>query len=364
MAKKSVLYDLIKATGNEYATVAEQGIVAGDITGYIDTGSYSFNALLSGSLFKGLAKNKILGLAGEESTGKTFYALGIAKNFQSLDPENDVIDFITESDFGKATLEGRQIDTNRFGVMPVETVEEFRTQCMKIVDHLAELGTVPKLMMILDSLGNLSTLKEIEDIRKGTNKRDMTKQQLIRGAFRALTLKLGKLQIPMIVNNHTYEVVGAYVPTKEMSGGGGLKFAASQIVFLSKKQHKETVDKVDARVGTIITAKLDKSRTTREGLKVETLLRFDRGLDRYFGLIDIAEQAGVIKKISTKYEFPDGTKAFETSIEKNPEKYFTMDVLKAIDTYTQANWVYGSGEAPVVADDDDEEEEINVNTAS
>lgn len=225
MAKKSFLNDLLKVTGNPYATVAEMGIIAGDITGYIDTGSYALNCLLSGSPFRGLAKNKILGLAGEQSTGKTFYSLAIAKNFQTLEPDGDVIDFTTESDFGKDNLIRREIDLSRFAVVPVETVEEFRTQCMKMVERMAEETQSPKALFILDSLGNLSTLKEIKDIVEGTNKRDMTKQQLLRGAFRALTLKMGKLQLPMIVLNHTYEIVGAYVPTKEMCLVGNSKVA-------------------------------------------------------------------------------------------------------------------------------------------
>lgn len=130
------------------------------------------------------------------------------------------------------------------------------------------------------------------------------------------------------------------------SGGGGLKYAASQIVFLSKKKGKEKEAGVEEHIGSVITAKLDKSRLTREGLKVETLLRFDRGLDRYYGLLPIAEEAGVVKKVSTKYEFPNGTKEFESVIKKNPEKYFTQDVLEAIDAYTQKHWVFGNGELP------------------
>jgi RecA/RadA recombinase len=356
MARKSFLTDLAKVTGNQYATVAEMGIIAGDITGYIDTGSYSLNCLLSGSPFRGLAKNKILGLAGEESTGKTFYSLAIAKNFQALETDGDVIDFTTESDFGKDGLKSKGIDVERFGVVPVETVEEFRTQCMKLVEKIAEETTTPKALFILDSLGNLSTVKEIKDILDGTNKRDMTKQQLLRGAFRALTLKLGKLQIPMIVLNHTYEVVGAYIPTKEMSGGGGLKYAASQIVFLSKKKGKEKVEGVDEHIGAIITAKLDKSRLTREGLKVETLLRFDRGLDRYYGMLSIAEEAGVVKKLATKYEFPDGRKEFESVINKDGSKWFTDDILKQIEAYTLKHWVLGGAELAELGEETDSDE--------
>jgi RecA/RadA recombinase len=356
MAKKNFLQDLLKSTGNEYATVAEQGIIAGDISGYIDTGSLSLNCLLGGSPFRGLAKNKILGLAGEESTGKTFYSLAIAKNFQDAEPEGNVIDFTTESDFGKDTLLSRKIDVSRFGVVPVETVEEFRSACMVMIEQIKEISDAPKCLFIVDSLGNLSTVKEIKDIVEGTNKRDMTKQQLLRGAFRALTLKLGKLQIPMIVLNHTYEVVGAYVPTKEMSGGGGLKFAASQICFLSKKKGKEKIDKVDQHIGSIITVKLDKSRLTREGLKVDTLLRFDSGLDRYYGLLDIAEEAGIFKKLSTQYELPDGSKHYESVIEKDGARYFTPDILQRIEEYTLKHWVLGGNELQALLAQDAVEE--------
>jgi RecA/RadA recombinase len=358
MAKKSFLQDLIKATGNEYATVAEQGIIAGDITGYIDTGSYALNCLLSGSPFRGMPNNKILGLAGEESTGKTFYALAIAKNFQNANPEGNVLDFATESDFGKKTLEARTIDTSRFGVVPVETVEEFRTQCMIIVEKIKEAGLdVSKTMMIVDSLGNMSSMKEIADIVKGDNKRDMTRNQLIRGAFRALTLKLGKLQIPMIVVNHTYQVIGAYVPTKEMSGGGGLKYAASQICFLSKKRGWEGSGEKKEHVGTVITVKLDKSRLTREDLKVETLLRFDTGLDRYYGLLDIAAEAGIVKKLANKYEFPDGRKEFESVIERDGSKWFTDDILKQIETYTLSHWLLAREEVETLLRKDKEEDD-------
>ncbi len=355
MVKKNFLNELLKTTGNEFATIADMGIVAGDITGFIDTGSYALNCLFGGSPFRGLAKNKILGLAGEESTGKTFYSLAIAKNFLDAEPDGFVADFTTESDFGKESIERRGIDSSRFIVVPVETVEQFRTQCMNMIEKLSAEADRPNGLFILDSLGNLSTIKEIEDIKAGTNKRDMTKQQLLRGAFRALTLKMGKLQLPMIVLNHTYEVVGAYVPTKEMSGGGGLKFAASQIAFLSKKKGKEKVDGVDEHVGAIITVKLDKSRLTREGLKVETMLRFDRGLDRYYGMLAIAEEAGVVKKVSTKYEFPDGRKEFESVINKDGSKWFTDDVLKQIEEYTLKNWILGGGEIQELVKNDETE---------
>jgi len=93
-------------------------------------------------------------------------------------------------------------------------------------------------MFVLDSLGMLSTEKEITDTLNEKQVRDMTKSQLIKGAFRMLTLKLGQANIPMIVTNHTYDVIGAYVPTKEMGGGSGLKYAASTIIHLVRKKKR------------------------------------------------------------------------------------------------------------------------------
>ena len=106
-------------------------------------------------------------------------------------------------------------------------------------------------MFVLDSLGMLSTEKEITDALNDKQVRDMTKSQLTKGAFRMLTLKLGQANIPMIVTNHTYDVIGAYVPTKEMGGGSGLKYAASTIIYLSKKKEKDGTDVV----GNLIKAK-------------------------------------------------------------------------------------------------------------
>ena len=93
-------------------------------------------------------------------------------------------------------------------------------------------------MFVLDSLGMLSTEKDQRHAQRQAV-RDMTKSQLIKGAFRMLTLKLGQADIPLIVTNHTYDVIGAYVPTKEMGGGSGLKYAASTIIYLSKKKEKD-----------------------------------------------------------------------------------------------------------------------------
>lgn len=332
---------LLKEIDNEYAGIADDGVEAGDVTGFIGTGSYSLNALLSGSIYGGLPANKVTALAGEPSTGKTFYAINIVRQFLRDNATGFVFYFESESAISKQMLSDRNIDTRRVAVVPVATIQEFRTQAVKILDKYIEDKSNkdrPPMLFVLDSLGNLSTDKEMQDIADGKDTRDMTRAQLVRGAFRVLTLKLGKAKVPLIVTNHVYDVVGSYVPTKKMGGGSGLEYAASTILFLSKKKDK---DKDNQITGAIITANLKKARLTIENKKVETLLDYSTGLDPYYGLLDLAEKFEIIKKVSTRYELPDGTKAFESAILKDPEKYFTKNILDQIDEMCKNEFLYG-----------------------
>lgn len=336
--KMSFLSNIVKELDNEYAGLADDGVV-GDTNCFIDTGSYTLNALLSGSIFGGLPGNKVTALAGESSTGKTFYALGIAANFLRTDEEAGVIYFETEGALTKDMLQERGIDTKRFVIVPVSTVQEFRTQAVKILDAYEKTPKKDRkpLMLFLDSLGMLSTSKEMEDTAEGKDTRDMTRAQLVRGAFRVLSLKLAKMDVAMVVTNHTYAAVGAYIPTKVMGGGDGLKYAASSIVFLSKSQDKDGTEVV----GNIIKCKLEKSRFTREKSMVETKLSFTKGLDRYHGLTDLAIEAGIWKSQGGRIEVHDGRKVFGKNIAQNPSQFFTEDILKQLDTYCKKKYNYG-----------------------
>ena len=185
-----------------------------------------------------------------------------------------------------------------------------------------------------------STIKETEDIGSGKNVRDMTKAQVIKGTFRVLTLKLGKVGIPMIVTNHTYDVIGSMFPQKEMGGGSGLKYAASSIVYLSKKKEKDGTEVI----GNIIHCKNQKSRLTVENKMVDVRLTYDKGLDRYYGLLDLALKYGIFKQTSTRIELPDGTTQFGKTINNNPEKYFTEEVLEQLNECCKKEFKYGSVE--------------------
>ena len=330
------LKDIIKEVGGEYASLASD---IDETETYVDTGSYIFNALVSGSVFGGVSGNKITAIAGESSTGKTFFSLAVVKNFLDTNPDGYCLYFDTEAAITKSLLESRGIDTSRLVVVNVVTVEEFRGKALKAVDMYLKKpeGERKPCMFVLDSLGMLSTEKEITDALNDKQVRDMTKSQLVKGAFRMLTLKLGQANIPMIVTNHTYDVIGAYVPTKEMGGGSGLKYAASTIIYLSKKKEKDGTE----IVGNIIKAKTAKSRLSKENKDVEIRLYYDeRGLDRYYGLLELGEIGGLWKNVAGRYEI-DGKKIYGKQILANPEEYFTEDVMQKLEEIAKNEFSYG-----------------------
>ena len=331
---------VIKESGNEFASRVSDGVAAGDTSTFVDTGSHIFNAVVSGSLFGGIPSNKVTALAGESSTGKTFFALSIVRNFLNQHSNGGVIYFESESALSKDIVETRGIDSTRMVMFPVATIEDFRTQASRILDkYLKEPKEerVP-MMFVLDSLGMLSTSKEMEDVANDKQVRDMTKSQLIKGAFRVLTLKLGQAQVPMLVTNHTYDVIGSYVPMKEMGGGAGLKYAASTIIYLSKSKEKEGTD----LVGNIIKCEAKKSRLSKEGAKVATRLYFDeRGLDKYYGLIELGEKYNIFKRVGNRIAI-GGSNVYPKSILSDPEKYFTDEVMAKLEEAARTEFSYGN----------------------
>ena len=335
----SFFNDIAKTIDNEYAGLLSEGGV-GDIESFIDTGSYIFNALCSGSIFGGVPSNKITALAGESGTGKTFFCLGIVQNYLKENPDAGVVYFESEAAITKAMIDERGIDGSRMILCPVTTVQEFRTQAIQILDKYLALDIKDRkpMMFVLDSLGMLSTSKELADSAEGKDTRDMTRAQVVKAIFRILTLKLGKANVPLLVTNHTYDVVGAYVPTKEMGGGSGLKYAASTIIYLSKKKEKDGKDVI----GNIVKAKAAKSRLTVENSQVETRLYYDaRGLDRHYGLLELGEKYGVFARKGNRIVVGDSS-VYPSAILKDPEKYFTEEVMEKLDWAAGQEYKYGT----------------------
>ena len=335
----SFLKNIVKEIDNEYAGLMNEGGV-GDINSFVDTGSYIFNALCSGSVYGGVPSNKITALAGESGTGKTFFCLGIVQNYLAENPDAGVVYFESEAAITKEMIDERNIDGSRMILVPVTTVQEFRTQAIQILDKYLALDTKDRkpMMFVLDSLGMLSTSKELADSAEGKDTRDMTRAQVVKAIFRILTLKLGKANVPLIVTNHTYDVVGAYVPTKEMGGGSGLKYAASTIIYLSKKKEKDGKDVI----GNIVKAKAAKSRLTKENAIVETRLYYDaRGLDKYYGLLELGEKYGVFERKGNRIVVGDSS-VYPSAILKDPEKYFTKEIMEKLDWAASQEFKYGS----------------------
>ena len=330
------LKEIVKEIGNDYTQLASD---IDETETYVDTGSYIFNGLISGSIFGGVSNNKITAIAGESSTGKTFFSLAVVKNFLDSNPDGYCLYFDTEAAVNKSLLSSRGIDLDRLVVVNVVTIEEFRTKALKAVDIYLKTDIEDRkpCMFVLDSLGMLSTEKEIRDALDDKQVRDMTKSQLVKGAFRMLTLKLGQANIPLIVTNHTYDVIGSYIPTKEMGGGSGLKYAASTIIYLSRKKEKDGKEVV----GNIIKAKTAKSRLSKENKEVQVRLYFDeRGLDRYYGLLELGEIGGIWKNVAGRYEI-NGKKVYGKQILANPDEYFTPEVMQALDEIAHKEFSYG-----------------------
>ena len=331
------LKDIVKEIGDDFTQLASD---IDETETFIDTGSYIFNGLISGSIFGGVSNNKITAIAGESSTGKTYFSLAVVKNFLDNNPDGYCLYFDTEAAVNRGLLESRGIDLDRLVVINVVTIEEFRSKALRAVDKYMQMPIEERkpCMFVLDSLGMLSTEKEIRDALDDKQVRDMTKSQLVKGAFRMLTLKLGQANVPLIVTNHTYDVIGAYVPTKEMGGGSGLKYAASTIIYLGRKKEKDGKEVV----GNIIKAKTAKSRLSKENKEVQVRLYFDeRGLDKYYGLLELGEIGGIWKNVAGRYEI-NGKKVYGKQILANPDEYLTPEVMQALDEIAQKEFSYGS----------------------
>ena len=329
--------NLVDDMKDEDTSIMGDGKGAAEFGGTIDSGSYMLNAVLSGSLFGGIPNNKITAFAGESATGKTFFVLGVAKQFLEDNPDGGIVYYDTEAAVTKQMMDERGVDTSRVIISQPDTIQKFRTHAMKTIDMYEKSPDRPPMLFILDSLGLLSTEKEVADTTEGKDVRDMTKSQLIKGAFRVLTLKLAKIGVPMIVTNHVYEVIGSYMPQKEMGGGSGLKYAASTIAYLSKKKVRDGT----VITGIIIKAKMFKSRISKENAEAEVLLSYTGGLDRYYGLLEFGEKHGIFKKSGNRYEMGE-SKLYGKQILKDPEKYFTEEVLKQIDEKVSQEFKYGT----------------------
>ena len=337
----SIFDTLAKEAKNDYAKLVSDGLITGDKQGFIGTGSYILNAQLSGSIYGGIPDNRVTAIAGEQATGKTFYAIGIAKDFLDSNEDGAVFYFDSEAAATTDLFKDRGLDPDRVWHFPVDTIEEFRTQMIRILDNLLKTpeGDRKPLLIVLDSLGMLASAKELDDALADKQVRDMTKSQTIKSVFRIITSKLGKLKIPMIVTNHTYKTMNPYGEPSDMGGGSGLKYAASTIMTLSKSKEKDSSKEV---VGNIIKVKTYKSRLTKENTQIATRLFFDkRGLDKYYGLLELGEKHGIFIRKGNRIRVGESS-GYPSAILADPDKYFTTEIMQALDEVASKEFKYGN----------------------
>jgi RecA/RadA recombinase len=294
--------------------IIEDSIYA-KIDEWIPTGSYILNAAMSGSLFGGMPNRRSLMFAGQESTGKTYLALSIVRNAQAMD--YFPIYYDTEGSIDIDFVKRLGIDPTKFRIENIGTVEEFTTLAAKLnetINDIRNAGKVPpKIMVVLDSLGSLSSTKEKADAVSGSEKRDMTKQQAIRKTFRVLNNDFAKNGIPFIINNHVYAGIGSFIPGDVISGGGGGKYSPSIIFVLTKskltdKDSEEHVKKIGieaAKVGIVVTLHPYKQRFARP-IKVQIHIPFYKRPNPYVGLEKFTnwQTCGVVRgKMLTEKEY-------------------------------------------------------------
>ena len=342
--------ELSKMNGFETGSILSENTFS-EVDEWIPTGNYLLNAQLSGTLFGGIPNTRSLGLMGDPGTGKSFVCLNVAREAQKKG--YDVIYCDTEGAIDKSSAIKFGIDANKVRYQPIKTVTEFQTfvaNLLELVKKAKANGGNPKILLILDSLGMLSTDKELRDAIEGKNAADMgAKAKELRKLFRVITLDLTAAKIPLVCTNHVY-AGGGYIPTKESSGGDGPIFAMSVISFLSKAQLKE--GNSTTKTGIIVTSNLKKSRfTIPEPVKFH--ISFANGMNPYVGLQDfiswdacgigrgkleeVKNASGVKEMVFTPSESPQARWAVKhmgktiTSSQLFTAEVFTEDVLKQLD---------------------------------
>jgi RecA/RadA recombinase len=326
--------ELSKIKGFETGSILTENSFS-EVDDWIPTGNYLLNAQLSGTLFGGIPNTRSLGLMGDPGTGKSFVCLNVAREAQKKG--YDVIYCDTEGAIDKSSAIKFGIDPDKVRYQPIKTVTEFQTfvtNLLELVKKSKDDGAEPKIILILDSLGMLSTDKELNDAITGKNAADMgAKAKELRKLFRVITLDLTAAKIPLVCTNHVY-TGGGFFPTKESSGGDGPIFAMSVISFLSKAQLKE--GNSTTKTGIIVTSNLKKSRfTIPEPVKFH--ISFANGMNPYVGLQDFIswEACGIGKgKLEEKVD-SNGNKEMVFTPSDSPQARWAVKHLGKTITSSQ-----------------------------
>jgi RecA/RadA recombinase len=314
---------------------------------WIDTGCYALNAVCSGSLYKGVPKGRIIGFSGPSGCGKTMLINKIIGNFQRESDDHYAVIFDTEFALDKDSAASVGADPSRIKYYPIETVSDLKLQCTKLLDNIIHKGNEVrgKIIIGIDSLGNVAGKKESDDTKKGKDVADQgLRAKDIKSLLRALTFRAAKANAAIIFANHEYDNPNAMYPSliKNQGGGRGPLYLASLLVQLSqvaKKKDKEWAqEEIIAAasskgiVGKILHVLTAKNRFIPQYLAVDLWLNFKKGLSKYYGLFELAKDLGVIEGDRT-FTFQGEKLGYEKNFTMNPDiwKMIMPELEKAVN---------------------------------
>jgi RecA/RadA recombinase len=277
--------------------IADSGRIR-EVNTWIDTGCYAMNAIISGDMTKGFPGNRVIMLAGEQAVGKTLMA-----GYSFARPLSEMGYFIfyidTENAVTDEQLLSYGIREGGYKIITQSVVEDLKVNFDTILTQLEEamgrkMVNPNKCAFIIDSQGMLDTLKSRSEIQKGNHVSDMTAQKELKRFYKSILVRLGVLNVPMLITNHVYANIGGYGDPTTIAGGSGGLYASSVILHLRKKQYKEGT----VRKGTVLVAKDVKSRYCIDGQEAQMYLAWDSGLNKFYGMHIFAEDANLIEKWS------------------------------------------------------------------
>jgi len=255
----------------------------------ISTSVPIINVALSGKLDGGLTPGLTM-WAGPSKHFKTAFSLLMAKSYLDKYPEAALLFYDSEFGTPQSYFDSFGIDTNRVLHTPLTDIEQLKFDVMQ---QIKELDRSDKLIIIIDSIGNLASKKEVDDALEGKSVGDMTRAKQIKSLFRMVTPHLSMKDIPMVVVNHTYKTMELY--SKDVVGGGtGSYYSADNIFIIGRQQEKEGTEVV----GYNFIINVEKSRYVKEKSKIPVTVSFNGGISKWSGLLDIALESGHVIKPS------------------------------------------------------------------
>jgi len=247
------------------------------------------NVALSGRLDGGLASGLTV-LAGPSKHFKTSFALKMASAYLDSDPEAMMLFYDSEFGSPQSYFENFGIDTSRVLHTPITNVEELK---FDLINQLEEIGKDDKVIIVIDSIGNLTSKKELEDAINEKSVADMSRAKALKGLFRMSTPYLTMRNIPLLAINHTYKEIGLF-PKDIVGGGTGIYYSADNIWIIGRRQNKKGTEVT----GYDFIINVEKSRFVKEKSKIPISVSWDGGIERYSGLLDIALAGGYVTKPS------------------------------------------------------------------